>query len=208
MPFLNILAFSRIEKMNAGLAWYQVNPYHPNIMREIDNKIVEIATLLPELFRIIPQDDSVLRFADALSRMNTSAKKVTLDTDDDLMYQSSCWDYRRRYKSFGLAEPGLEGLCTLQAEIYERNPQYRKPIFVEPFQMDDLFVSKACYLLVSRSHNVDIQPAITQLANLFETLIRSAMRFCPSSVHPELSARPVTARKPCHSCSCSCHDVI
>lgn len=206
MPFLNILAFSRIEKMNAGVAWYQVNPYHPNIMREIDDKIVEIATLLPELFRIIPQDGSVLRFADALSRMNSSVKKAILNPDDDLMPRSCDWDRRRRYKSFDLSEPGPEGACILQAEIYERDPQYRKPISVVPFSMDDLFVSKACYLLVSRSHNVDIQPAITQLANLFETLIRSAMRFCPSSVHPELSVRPVTARKPCQSCSC--HDMI
>lgn len=185
MPFLNITARHRIDEMNCGRKWHEVVVNCPEIMEIIDRKIAEIIQTFSGLFHITSEDNPVLCFIHSVASFDIGIHKPVVR----LKHAPENFSYYSRM-SFDVGNTNV-----YRAEIYDGN-LYRAPVHVEPFLSSDLYISKACYLIVRRRpRGVKLEPAIIQLAEFFDTLVRSAERKSRRSVDRKMLTDLVSARR-------------
>lgn len=189
------------EKMNRGMPWFKVKE-HPDIFKEIDlfmPKLVE-STDACGLFILLPENQSILRFASCLTRMNLRGMTVRIVRSEDYTRHPQI-DY------FQVGDLFVGDSGVMKGEIhaghrYQHN-LHRGCYCFGPFYVGELFLTKACYLLVSRSSpeiRKCFEGSIIQMADFYETMMLSAERFIPYFVHrlyPVLNTRIKTLMLSC-----------
>ena len=180
--------------MNKGIPWHEVKE-HPGILDEMRESVPEMLSNpdMAGLFRRINEDGCVQRFALSLSRMNLRNNKVRISQE---------WSrFSGYYGQF------IVPLSTLKFELADSNGDYKSEIYHGPrrygepsksvgiFSPDSLFLTKACYTLVSHSPpevRAHFEGAILQMSDIYEEMARIAERkekALVRTVYPVLNTR-------------------
>lgn len=181
------------DRMNQGTAWYELKE-RPDIFAEIDKAVPDLIKSIDAagLFFDIPEDRCVVRFAMSLNQMSLEGGKVKIWEKVDMIGRAEHFQV-------------ILGDDTYKSEIFKGSlcrRLGRRGCFGS-FGIAQLFLTKACYLLVSRSSpetRAHFEGAILQMSDFYETMMRSAERLVPylvQGLYPVLNTRIKTLMLSC-----------